>query len=64
MTKADVVSNISQSLGVDKADVLAVVEHFMEEVKSSLEKGGKRLFERIWEFYYKNTCGKNRSQYF
>ena len=39
MTKADIVSNISDDLGIDRADVQATVERFMKEIKSSLEKG-------------------------
>ena len=39
MTKADIVSNISEAKGVEKAEVQAVVEAFMEEVKNSLENG-------------------------
>ena len=38
MTKADIVSNISDKLGIDLADVQATVEKFMKEVKVSLEK--------------------------
>ena len=37
MTKADVVNNISDQLGIDKNDVLATIECFMKEIKSSLE---------------------------
>jgi len=39
MTKADIVSRISEKLGIEKGDVQATVESFMEEVKSSLENG-------------------------
>ena len=35
MTKADIVSNISEQSGIDKADVQAIVEKFMSEVKGS-----------------------------
>ena len=42
MTKADIVSKISEKLGMEKGDVQATVESFMEEVKafrhSSLQK--------------------------
>lgn len=38
MTKADVVSEIAKKTGIDKADVLACVEGFMDVVKNSLEK--------------------------
>ena len=36
MTKAEIVVSISEKTGIEKADVLATVEAFMEEVKSSL----------------------------
>ena len=32
MTKADLVSIISEQLGIDKADVQATVEKFMKEI--------------------------------
>ena len=37
MTKADIVSKVSDKLGIDKIDVQATVEKFMEEVKTTLE---------------------------
>ncbi len=39
MTKADIVSEIAKTTGIDKANVLAVVERFMEVVKDSLANG-------------------------
>ena len=39
MTKADIVAKISEKLGMEKGDVQATVETFMEEVKTSLESG-------------------------
>ena len=41
MTKADIVSNITDQLGLDRADVQATVEKFMKEVKVSLERQKK-----------------------
>ena len=38
MTKAEIVSIISKKTGIDKSDVLKIVESFMEEVKYSLKK--------------------------
>jgi DNA-binding protein HU-beta len=35
MTKAEIVTKISNQLGIEKADVLATVESFMNEVKGS-----------------------------
>ena len=39
MTKADIVSEIAKSTGLEKVLVLDVVESFMESVKESLAKG-------------------------
>ncbi|MDE6041062.1 MAG: integration host factor subunit beta [Muribaculaceae bacterium] len=39
MTKADIVNEISKTTGIDKANVLLVVERFMEVVKDSLANG-------------------------
>ena len=39
MTKADIVAKISERLGLEKGDVQATVETFMDEVKNSLETG-------------------------
>ena len=39
MTKADIVSEIARSTGIDKNTVLTSVESFMEEVKKSLAAG-------------------------
>ena len=39
MTKADIVARISEAKGVEKAEVQATVEAFMEEVKKALESG-------------------------
>ena len=33
MTKAEIVANISERSGIEKVDVLRVVEDFMKEVK-------------------------------
>ncbi|MFN9973246.1 MAG: HU family DNA-binding protein, partial [Phycisphaerae bacterium] len=39
MTKADIVTEISNKTGVDKNDVLAIVEGFMSTVKNAMENG-------------------------
>ena len=39
MTKAEIVSEIAKSTGIDKATVLETVEKFMESVKESLAAG-------------------------
>jgi len=38
MTKAEIVSKISEKIGVEKVTALAVVEAFMAEVKSSISE--------------------------
>ena len=38
MTKAEIVSKISEKIGVEKVTALAVVEAFMVEVKSSISE--------------------------
>lgn len=45
MTKAEIVAKISENLGIEKNEVLATVEHFMQEVKESLE-GGENVYLR------------------
>mmetsp|Transcript_1247 Transcript_1247/g.2054 ORF Transcript_1247/g.2054 Transcript_1247/m.2054 type:complete len:97 (-) Transcript_1247:542-832(-) len=45
MTKADIVAKISEKLGIEKGDVQATVESFMNEVKGSLE-GGENVYLR------------------
>ena len=39
MTKADLVSRISEKTGIERPDVQATVEAFMESVRDSLEQG-------------------------
>ena len=39
MTKADIVSEIAKTTGIDKASVLETIEKFMETVKDSLAEG-------------------------
>jgi DNA-binding protein HU-beta len=45
MTTADFVDKISEKLGIEKGDVQATVESFMNEVKGSLE-GGENVYLR------------------
>jgi DNA-binding protein HU-beta len=65
MTKADIVSTISDKLGVDRADVQATVEKFMKEVKISLEKGENVYLRGFGSFIIKTRAektGRNISQ--
>jgi DNA-binding protein HU-beta len=58
MTKADLVLNISEKLGLEKNDVQATLEHFMEEVKGSLEKGDNVYLRGFGSFIVKTRAAK------
>ena len=58
MTKADLVSNISDQLGIDKADVQATIEKFMKEIKVSLEKGENVYLRGFGSFVIKKRAEK------
>ena len=56
MTKADIVSKISEKLGLEKSDVLSTVEAFMEEVKTSLESGENLYLRGFGTFIIKTRA--------
>ena len=58
MTKAEIVSNISNELGIDRADVQATVENFMKEIKTSLEKGENVYLRGFGSFIIKTRAEK------
>ena len=58
MTKADIVSNISDQLGIDKTDVQATVESFMNEIKTSLESGENVYLRGFGSFIIKTRAEK------
>ena len=58
MTKADLVAKISDKLGMEKGDVQATVETFMEEVKSSLEGGDNVYLRGFGSFIIKTRAEK------
>ncbi|GGK54475.1 MULTISPECIES: HU family DNA-binding protein [Flavobacteriaceae] len=58
MTKAEIVSNISDKSGIEKTDVLATVEAFMDEVKTSLEKGDNVYLRGFGSFIIKTRAEK------
>ncbi|MBT3444935.1 MAG: integration host factor subunit beta [Flavobacteriaceae bacterium] len=65
MTKADIVSNISDQLGIDKTDVQSTVESFMKEIKNSLESGENVYLRGFGSFIIKTRAektGRNISQ--
>lgn len=58
MTKADIVSEISKSTGIDKTTVLSTVEAFMESVMNSM-KGGENVYLRgFGSFVVKKRAAK------
>ncbi len=58
MTKADLVSNISDQLGIDKTDVQATVESLMGEIKNSLESGENVYLRGFGSFIIKTRAEK------
>ena len=58
MTKADIVAKISEKLGLEKGDVQATVESFMEEVKTSLETGDNVYLRGFGSFIIKTRAEK------
>src|SRR5690606_23438589 len=58
MTKADIVAKISEKLGMEKGDVQATVESFMEEVKTSLESGDNVYLRGFGSFIIKTRAEK------
>jgi DNA-binding protein HU-beta len=66
MTKADIVAKISEKLGLEKGDVQATVETFMNEVKNSLETGDNVYLRGFGSFIVKTRAektGRNISKY-
>lgn len=58
MTKADLVARISEKLGIEKGDVQATVESFMNEVKNSLESGNNVYLRGFGSFIVKRRAEK------
>lgn len=58
MTKADIVNEISQTTGIEKAAVLATVESLMEVVKDSLAKGDNVYLRGFGSFIIKKRAQK------
>lgn len=58
MTKADIVAKISDKLGIEKTEVQATVESFMEEVKASLETGNNVYLRGFGSFIIKTRAEK------
>ena len=58
MTKAEIVSNISKKLGIEKVDVKLVVESLMNEITSSLENGENVYLRGFGSFIVKRRAEK------
>ncbi|MCH1548406.1 MAG: integration host factor subunit beta [Flavobacteriaceae bacterium] len=58
MTKAEIVSNISRKLGIEKADVQATVESLMQEIIGSLESGENVYLRGFGSFIVKTRAEK------
>lgn len=58
MTKIDIVTNISNDLGIDKVDVKIIVEKFMSEIMESMERGENVYLRRFGSFIVKKRASK------
>lgn len=58
MTKAEIVANISEKSGIEKADVLRVVEDLMKEVKGALENNDNVYLRGFGSFIVKTRAEK------
>ena len=58
MTKADIVNEISKNTGIEKTQVQATVEAFMETIKKSLTKGDNVYLRGFGSFIVKKRAEK------
>ncbi|MEG0807985.1 MAG: HU family DNA-binding protein [Alistipes sp.] len=58
MTKADIVSEIAKSTGVEKVQVQSIVESFMDSVKASLIKNNNVYLRGFGSFIIKKRAKK------
>ncbi|HIY68296.1 MAG TPA: integration host factor subunit beta [Candidatus Alistipes intestinigallinarum] len=58
MTKADIVSEIAKSTGVEKVQVQAIVEAFMESIKTSLTEKNNVYLRGFGSFIVKKRAKK------
>jgi DNA-binding protein HU-beta len=58
MTKAEIVASISDKTGMEKMEVQATVEAFMEEIKGSLESGENVYLRGFGSFIIKKRAEK------
>tara|TARA_Y100000739_G_scaffold101707_1_gene87134 strand:- start:275 stop:565 length:291 start_codon:yes stop_codon:yes gene_type:complete len=58
MTKAEIVANISNKLGIEKVDVQLTVESLMQEIIGSLENGENVYLRGFGSFIVKRRAEK------
>lgn len=58
MTKADIVAQIAQETGIDKAVVLTVVESFMSTIKNNIVNGEEVFLRGFGSFIVKKRAQK------
>lgn len=58
MRKADLITKISESTGIEKVDVLVVLESFFKEVKTSLQNGENVYIRGFGSFVTKKRAEK------
>ena len=58
MTKADIVTEIAKRTGVEKVQIQAIVETFMEEVENSLSRGENVYLRGFGSFIIKTRAEK------
>lgn len=58
MTKAEIVSDISEKTGIEKTQVLATVEAFMNSVKDTMSKGENVYLRGFGSFINKKRAEK------
>lgn len=58
MTKADIVNEIAKSTGVEKIQVQAIVEAFMESVKNAMAEGQNVYLRGFGSFIIKKRAMK------
>ena len=63
MTKADIVSEIAKNTGVEKVQVQAIVEAFMESVKDSLIQNNNVYLRGFGSFVVKKRAKKVARKY-
>ena len=62
MTKAEIVANISDKLGIEKVDVQLTVESLMQEIINSLENGENVYLRGFGSFIVKKRAEKTDSK--